>query len=92
MPGSETGGCQAALTVEEHRRLKIIPNTWGERPVLKLMFGAMNRAAERWRAIRFTDYEHRQIAAVRNDLDAEYTSADTISAGPASEISSSFGT
>lgn len=56
------------------------------------MFGAMNRAAERWRAIRFTDYEHRQIAAVRNDLDAEYTSADTISAGPASEISSSFGT
>ena len=41
------------LFVEERRRLKIIPNTWGERPVLKLMFGAMTRAAERWRATPF---------------------------------------
>jgi putative transposase len=85
------------LFVEERRRLKIIPNTWGERPVLKLMFGAMTRAAERWRAIRFTDFERRQIAAVRKDLDAEYTAADTTpsasqQARPASEISSSFRT
>ena len=35
--------------------LKIIPNAFGERPVLKLMFGAMIRAADRWRAIKFTD-------------------------------------
>ena len=28
------------LFVEERRRLKIIPNAFGERPVLKLMFGA----------------------------------------------------
>ena len=40
------------LFVEERRRLKIIPNAFGERPVLKLMFGAMIRAAERWRAIK----------------------------------------
>ena len=36
------------------------------------MFGAMTRAAERWRAISFTDFERRQIAAVRHDLDQEY--------------------
>ena len=60
------------LFVEERRRLKIIPNAFGERPVLKLMFGAMTRAAERWRAIRFTEFERRQIAAVRQDLDQEY--------------------
>jgi transposase-like protein len=37
------------LFLEERRRLKIIPNAFGERPVLKLMFGAMVRAADRWR-------------------------------------------
>ena len=67
------------LFVEERRRLKIIPNAWGERPVLKLMFGAMTRAAERWRSIRFTDFERRQIAEVRKDLDAEYKASDTTS-------------
>ena len=35
------------LFVEERRRLKIIPNVFGERAVLKLMFGALIRAAER---------------------------------------------
>jgi transposase-like protein len=34
------------LFVEERRRLKIIPNAFGEKPVLKLMFGAMIRAAD----------------------------------------------
>lgn len=67
------------LFLEERRRLKIIPNAWGERPVLKLMFGAMTRAAERWRSIRFTDFERRQIAAARSDLDAEYEASNTTS-------------
>jgi len=53
------------LFVEERRRLKIIPNGFGEKPVLKLMFGALIRAAERWRGLRFTEFELRQIAAVR---------------------------
>src|SRR3954465_14321478 len=57
---------------EERRRLKIIPNGFGEKPVLKLMFGALVRAAERWRGLRFTEFELRQIATVRKDLDAEY--------------------
>ena len=60
------------LFVEERRRLKIIPNGFGEKPVLKLMFGALIRAAERWRGLRFTEFELRQIAAVRKELDQEY--------------------
>lgn len=62
------------LFVEERRRLKIIPNGFGEKPVLKLMFAAMIRAAERWRAIRVTDFERRQMAALRAELDHEYES------------------
>ena len=56
------------LFVEERRRLKIIPNAFGEKPVLKLMFGAMIRAAERWRAIRVSELERRQM----RELDREY--------------------
>ena len=59
------------LFVKERRRLKVIPNAFEERPVLKLMFGAMTRAAEDWRSIRFSDFERGQIAAVRKDLDAD---------------------
>jgi hypothetical protein len=44
----------------------------GEKPILKLMFGTPIRAAERWRGLRFTEFELRQIAAVRKELDAEY--------------------
>ena len=60
------------LFVEERRRLKIIPNAWGEKPVLKLMFAAMTRAAERWRAVKVTDFERRQMKALRDELDQEY--------------------
>jgi putative transposase len=60
------------LFVEERRRLKIIPNGFGEKPVLKLMFGALIRAAERWRGLRFSEFELRQLAAVRKELDEEY--------------------
>jgi putative transposase len=44
---------------------------------LKLMFGALVRAAERWRGLRFSEFELRQIAAVRQDLDREYDAAIT---------------
>jgi hypothetical protein len=63
----------------------------------KLMFGAMIRVGELWRAIRFTDFERRQMAVVSKDLDAEYKVADTTSSASqrahrATEISSSFRT
>ena len=60
------------LFIEERRRLKIIPNAFGEKPVLKLMFGAMIRASERWRAIRVSELERRQMRAVREELNHEY--------------------
>jgi len=60
------------LFLEERRRLKIIPNAFGEKAVLKLMFAAMTRAAERWRAIRIADFERHQMAALRQELDREY--------------------
>ena len=74
-PASPICGCRSAIAersvppnllerlfVEERRRLKIIPNAFGEKPVLELMFGAMIRAAERWRA---RDHRLRATAARR---------------------------
>ena len=63
------------LFVEERRRLKIIPNAFGEHAVLKLMFGALIRAAERWRSVKVTEFERRQLTAVRQELDQEYKTA-----------------
>ncbi len=60
------------LFLEERRRLKIIPNAFGEKAVLKLMFATMTRAAERWRAVKITDFERRQMAAIRAELDQAY--------------------
>jgi transposase-like protein len=71
------------LFVEERRRLKIIPNGFGEKAVLKLMFAALIRAADRWRGLRFSEFELRQIAAVRKDLDIEYEATITPSGSPA---------
>ncbi len=65
------------LFVEERRRLKIIPNGFGEKPVLKLLFGALIRAADRWRGLRFTEFELRKIASVRKELDQEYETSIT---------------
>ncbi len=60
------------LFLEGRRRLKVLPHAFGERPALKLMFAAMTRASECWWAIKITAFEGRQMAAVRDDLDAEY--------------------
>jgi transposase-like protein len=81
------------LFVEERRRLKIIPNAFGEKAVLKLMFGAMTRAAERWRSIRITQFERRQMAALRHELDHDYEAAVGLDTGrsgdtPAAKIPS----
>ena len=49
------------------------------------MFGAMIRAAERWRAVKVTEFERRQIAAIRQDLDQEYEARTGLKARPSSE-------
>jgi hypothetical protein len=45
--------------------------------VLKLTFDALIRTTERWRGLRFTELELRQIAAVRKDLSHEYQTSTT---------------
>ena len=82
------------LFLEERRRLKIIPNAFGEKAVLKLMFAAMTRAAERWRAVKITDFERRQMAALRAELDQEYEDQNGLNqsaskAQPQAQLSSS---
>jgi transposase-like protein len=56
------------LFLEERRRTKIIPNGFGERPVLKLMYAATIRAADRWRGITVGEFERRQLTALREEL------------------------
>jgi putative transposase len=53
---------------EERRRTKVIPHAFGERAVLKLMYAALIRAAERWRGLKMTAFERRQLQAVRAEL------------------------
>jgi hypothetical protein len=46
------------------------------------MFGAMTRLAERWRSIRFTEFERRQVEALRKNLNAEYETATHVKPAP----------
>jgi hypothetical protein len=56
------------LFLEERRRTKIIPRAFVERPVLKLMYAAMIRAADRWRGIAVGEFEQRQLKAIVRNL------------------------
>ncbi len=81
------------LFLEERRRLKIIPSAFGEKAVLKLMFAAMTCAAERWRAVKVTDFERRQMVKLREELDHEYEAQiglkkPTPKENPANQLSS----
>jgi hypothetical protein len=73
---------------EERRRTKVIPHAFGERAVLKLMYAALIRAAERWRGIRMTEFEQRQLKAIRDELNADFAArtsplaSTTVTASP----------
>jgi putative transposase len=58
---------------EARRRTKVIPHAFGERAVLKLMYAALIRAAERWRGIKITEFEQRQLTAIRDEIDRDFT-------------------
>jgi putative transposase len=57
---------------EERRRTKVIPHAFGERAILKLMYAALIRAAERWHGLRMTEFELRQLKAIRDELNGEF--------------------
>lgn len=67
----------------------MIPHAFGERAVLKLMYAALIRAAERWRSLKMTEFEQRQLKAIRDELEgahAERTApavSPTLTASPA---------
>jgi hypothetical protein len=56
------------LFLEERHRTKIIPHAFGERPVLKLMWAAVIRAADWWRGMTVGEFEQRQLRAIREEL------------------------
>jgi putative transposase len=58
---------------EERRRTKVIPHAFGERALLKLMYAAVIRAAERWRGLRMSEFELRQLKAMRDELNRDFT-------------------
>ena len=64
---------------EARRRTKVIPHAFGERAVLKLMYAALIRAAERWRGIKITEFEQRQLKAIGEEIDKDFNARN----GPA---------
>ena len=74
---------------EERRRNKVIPHAFGERAVLKLMYAALIRAAEHWRGIRITEFEQRQLRAIREESDNDFAARTTpATTAPQSHLSS----
>ena len=74
---------------EERRRTKVIPHAFGERAVLKLIYAALIRAAERWRGIRISEFEQRQLRAIREELDKDFAARNAPAAtAPQSHLSS----
>ena len=68
---------------EARRRTKVIPHAFGERAVLKLVYAALIRAAEHWRGIRITEFEQRQLKAIRDEIDKDFTAHNAPATGPA---------
>ena len=66
------------LFVEERRRLKIIPNALVKSRCSSSCSAPWIRAAERWQTIRITDFERRQMAALRRGLDHEYEARNAV--------------
>lgn len=56
---------------EERRRLKVMPTISGEKPILKLMFASLIRASDRWKGIRINEFEHQQLAKLREEIREE---------------------
>ncbi len=67
---------------EERRRTKVIPHAFGERAVLKLMYAALIRAAERWRGLKMTEFEQRQLKAIRDELNGTHAERTAPVASP----------
>lgn len=72
---------------EERRRTKVIPHAFGERALLKLMYAALIRAAERWRGLRMSEFELRQLKAIRDGLNSDFAARVAPATAPRSTAS-----
>ena len=73
---------------EERQRAKIIPHAFGQRAVLKL-YARLRRVAERWRGIRTSEFEQRQLRAIREEIDKDFAARNAPAAiAPQSHLSS----
>jgi putative transposase len=72
------------LFLEARRRTKVVPHAFGERPVLKLLYAAVIRAADRWRGLTIGEFEQRQLRVIREELNRAHTTrvAPAVSAPP----------
>jgi len=50
---------------------KVIPRFRSKKECLKLVFGTLWRASERWRRVRFSELERHQIERYKQDRQAE---------------------
>lgn len=53
------------------------------------MFGALTRAAERCKPIKFSEFEPRQLSAAKKELDQEYEAQVDLKPSKEAKISSS---
>lgn len=60
------------LFQEERRRTKVIPHAFGERAVLKLMYASLIRASQRWKSIKVTEFERRQLEEIKRELNQNF--------------------
>jgi hypothetical protein len=61
------------ITAYFHRLSGCRQHAFGERPVLKLMYATVIRAADRWRGIMVGAFEQRQLRAIREELNRAHT-------------------
>jgi hypothetical protein len=57
---------------EERQRVNAAGTLFGKRAVLKLIYAALVRASDRWRGIRISELERRQLERLRDQLVEEH--------------------
>jgi len=60
------------LFVEDRRKMEIVHPALGDKMIEKLVFAAMNRAVDEWKAIRVSKCEQEQMFALRKRLDSRH--------------------
>lgn len=69
----------------ERRRVGAAGRLFGERPVLKMMYGASIRVTEKWRGIKAFDLERRQLERLQEQLRGEHRNDVKPAVEPASD-------